>query len=306
MDFKNFKKTNKTSNISNLLGELDKMTSGKAKYIDDRFWSPGVDEKTGNGTAVIRFLPATKEDALPWVSVFSHSFQGPGGWYIENSLTTLGQPDPVSETNSELWATGIEANKEIVRKRKRKQNFIANVLVISDPKNPQNEGKVFLYKFGKKIFGKIQEKLKPEFADEAPVDVFNFWTGANFRLKIKTVEGYPNYDSSTFDSPTALFDGDDDKLETLWKSQFDLSEFTSQKNFKTYDELKAKLDKVLGRKGASMAPAASPMAEAAAPVAREAKPAARKETPKSEVPWSSGGDDEDDEAMSYFKNLADE
>ena len=191
MNFKDLKKSSNTS-INNLINELEKTKSTGAKYIDERYWTPPIDEKTGNGTALIRFLPISNGDKIPWVSLYSHGFQGPGGWYIENSLTTLGQSDPISEMNTELWNTGIDANKEIVRKRKRKQHFISNILVLSDTKNPQNEGKVFLFKYGKKLFSKIQEKLQPEFADEQPTDVFDYWKGANFRLKIKKVEGYPN------------------------------------------------------------------------------------------------------------------
>jgi len=227
-------------------------TNAEAGSKDDtRFWQPEVD-KAGNGMAIIRFLPAPAadgDDALPWVRVFNHGFQGPGGWYIENSLTTLNQKDPVSEYNSILWNSGIEANKEIARKQKRRLTYISNILVVSDPKNPENEGQIKLYKFGKKIFDKISEAMNPEFADETPLNPFDFWEGANFKIKIRQVEGYRNYDKSEFDSITPVLDGDDDKLEALWKKEYSLKEFLDPKQFKSYDTLKAKLDKVLGLDG---------------------------------------------------------
>lgn len=301
MNFKDLKKSS-NSNIDKLLTEMDKMTSGGAnKYIDDRYWTMPIDEKTGNGTAVIRFLPICKGDKIPWVTLYSHGFQGPGGWYIENSLTTLGQSDPVSEINTELWNTGIDANKEIVRKRKRKQHFISNILVLSDPKNPQNEGKVFLFKYGKKLFSKIQEKIKPEFDGETPVDVFDFWKGANFRLKVKKVEGYPNYDSSFFEAPEALFGGDEDKLEKLWSTQYSLEAEVGPDKFKTYDELKNRLNKVLGNKPA---PSSKPMQEAP-PKAMEEKPAKKLQEASDGPPWNST-DDEADEGLDYFKALSEE
>ena len=226
-------------------------TNAEAGSKDDtRFWQPEVD-KAGNGMAVIRFLPAPAadgDDALPWVRVFNHGFQGPGGWYIENSLTTLNQKDPVSEYNSILWNSGIEANKEIARKQKRRLTYISNILVVSDSKHPENEGQIKLYKYGKKIFDKISEAMNPEFADETPLNPFDFWEGANFKVKIRQVEGYRNYDKSEFDSITPVSD-DDSKLEELWKKEYSLKEFLEPKQFKSYDTLKAKLDKVLGLDG---------------------------------------------------------
>jgi hypothetical protein len=219
---------------------------------DNRFWQPEVD-KAGNGMAIIRFLPAPAvdgDDALPWARTFSHGFQGPGGWFIDNCLTTLNEKCPVCEHNNTLWNSGIEANKEIARKQKRKLSYVANILVISDPKHPENEGQIKLFKFGKKIFDKISETMNPEFPDEAPVNPFDMWEGANFKLKIRNVEGYRNYDKSEFDSVTALFDGDDEKLEDLWKKEFSLKDFTDRKVFKPYDQLKSRLDKVLGFEGA--------------------------------------------------------
>ena len=222
--------------------------SSESSSEDLRFWQPSVD-KSGNGMAVIRFLPAASvdgDDALPWVRIFSHGFQGPGGWFIDNCLTTVNEKCPVCEHNNKLWNSGIEANKEVARKQKRKLTYIANILVISDPSNPENEGTIRLYKFGKKIFDKITEAMNPEFADETPVNPFDMWEGANFKLKIRNVEGYRNYDKSEFADKSALFDGDDDKLESLWKKEHSLKEFTESSKFKPYDQLKQRLDKALG------------------------------------------------------------
>ena len=299
MNFADLKKKTK-NNLDNLVAELEKMSTGTNKYQDNRFWSVPMDEKTGNGTALIRLLPAGRNDKLPWVSVYSHAFQGPGGWYIENSLTTIGKQDPIGETNQELWATGIEANKEIVRKRKRKQQYISNIYVISDPKNPQNEGKVMLFKYGKKIFEKIQESMKPVFEGDTAIDPFDFWQGASFRLKIKKVEGYPNYDNSLFEAQTALFDGNDEKLEKVWDSLYTLGEFTDPKNFKSYEELKVRLDKVLGSK-----PAAKKIEE---PL--PSKPSPKMDTKKvveDDTPWKSDESDEgEDDSLEFFRKLAEE
>jgi len=289
MNFAELKKQSNSTNIEKLVNELQKQNKS---YVDDRFWTCPIDDKTGNGTAIIRFLPASHDNPLPWVTYYHHSFQGPGGWYIENSRTTLGESDPVTEINSELWATGIEANKEIVRKRKRKQSYVSNILVIEDPKNPQNEGNVFLYRYGKKIFGKIQEKLQPEFQGDQAIDIFDFWQGANFKLKVKKVEGYPNYDSSFFEAQAPLLEGDDEKLEALWKTQYNLSEFVDPKNFKSYDDLKARMERVLGMKKASAGP------ETPAP----AMPIASKsEDNDDSTPWSDN--DGDDDALNYFEGL---
>ena len=255
MDFSKLK-SNRTD-FQKLTKAIDSINSpAEGSKDDDRFWQPEVD-KAGNGMAIIRFLPAPAvdgDDALPWARVFNHGFQGPGGWYIENSLTTLGQKDPVSEYNSVLWNSGIEANKEIARKQKRRLTYIANVLIVSDPKNPENEGQIKLYKFGKKIFDKISEAMNPEFADETPVNPFDMWEVANFKLKIRNVEGYRNYDKSEFADKSALFDGDDSKLEELWKKEYSLKEFLEPKQFKPYEVLKARLDKVLGFDGGAVAP----------------------------------------------------
>jgi len=287
-DFSSLKRNrNSFDKLTKAIESINTVTTENSKE-DNRFWQPEVD-KAGNGMAVIRFLPgpaADGDDALPWVRVFNHGFQGPGGWYIENSLTTLNQKDPVSEYNSVLWNSGIEANKEIARKQKRRLTYISNVLIVSDPKNPENEGQVKLYKFGKKIFDKISEAMNPEFEDETPMNPFDFWEGANFKIKIRQVEGYRNYDKSEFDKPSALFDGDDAKLEDLWKKEYSLKEFLDPKNFKPYDVLKAKLDKVLGLDGA-------------APVSKT------KAVDENFTPKTSSDLDEDDE-LDYFKSLASE
>ena len=248
MSLANLKK--KSSSIDKLTKELGKLKGTSSK--DERFWQPEVD-KAGNGYAVIRFLDAPfvdGEDAMPWVQIFNHGFQGPGGWLIENCLTSINKPCPVCEHNSSLWNSGIESNKDIVRKQKRKLSYVANILVVKDSANPSNDGKVFLYKFGKKIFDKIQAMLEPEFEDESAVNPFNFWEGANFKLKIRMVEGYRNYDKSEFDSPSPVSD-DDSEIERVWKESYSLVEFLSPKEFMPYDELKAKLNRVLSLSGAS-------------------------------------------------------
>ena len=251
MDFSALKRNRSSlESLSKAIEQTANPQEGGSKD-DTRFWQPIVD-KSGNGMATIRFLPAPAadgDDALPWVRVFNHGFQGPGGWFIDNCLTTVDGKCPVCEHNSTLWNSGIEANKEIARKQKRKLTYIANILVVSDPSNPQNEGQIKLFKFGKKIFDKISEAMNPEFADETPVNPFDMWEGANFKLKIRNVEGYRNYDKSEFADKSALFDGDDEKLEDLWKKEFSLKDFTDPKQFKPYEQLKARLDKVLGFDG---------------------------------------------------------
>ncbi|MBM3910977.1 MAG: single-stranded DNA-binding protein [Thaumarchaeota archaeon] len=241
--FSDFKKKSKTS-IDVLVKKFEEEEGSKKDYKDERFWRPTLD-KAKNGFAIIRFLPTIDGEDIPWVKFYSHAFQGPGGWYIENSLTTLGKQDPVSEMNSLLWKSGMDSDKDLARQRKRKLNYISNILVVSDPANPQNEGKVFLFKYGQKIFEKIQEAMQPEFKDEDPIDPFNFWTGANFKLKVRNVGGYVNYDKSEFDSPSPLGGGDDAQLEKIWRSQHSLKEHTNPSNFKTYEELKTKLESVL-------------------------------------------------------------
>lgn len=247
MSFADLKKQSKLGSLTaKLVKEVEKMNTGSGSS-DDRVWKLDVD-KSGNGYAVIRFLPAPNGEDLPFVKLYSHAFQGSGGWYIENSLTTLGQKDPVSEYNSELWNNGTDAGKELARKQKRKLTYISNIYVVKDPANPANEGKVFLFKYGKKIFDKLTAAMQPEFEDEEAIDPFDFWQGANFKLKAKNVAGYRNYDSSEFAASSPLLD-DDDALEALWKKQYSLAELVAADQFKTYDELKKRLDYVLGNKG---------------------------------------------------------
>ena len=245
MDFRKLKNTSGKASLKFINEEVAKVNDTGRK-ADDRFWTPTVD-KSGNGFSIIRFLPAPPNEDLPFVRLYDHGFKGSSGlWYIENSLTTLGQPDPVSEYNSKLWnSTSDDSSPERkqVREQKRRLHFISNIYVIKDPSNPDTEGKVYLYKFGKKIFNKISEKLEPEFVDEEAFNPFDLWEGANFRLKIKMVEGYRNYDSSSFDKDGPL--ADDDTMEKIWKDEYSLKEFIAPSNFKTYDELKEKLAKVL-------------------------------------------------------------
>ena len=236
----------KSNSLDKLLGavQAENQPQEKKSYKDERLWKPVLD-KVGNGYAVIRFLPAPDGEDMPWAKVWNHAFQGPTGqWYIENSLTTLGQKDPVSEMNTAYWNSGVESDKEIARKQKRKLQYFSNIYVVSDSANPENEGKVFLYRFGKKIFDKIMESLQPAFDDEVAVNPFDFWKGANFKLKIRKVDGFWNYDKSEFEKPTPLFEEDDD-IEKVWKKQYSLADYTAATNFKSYDELKTRLDLVL-------------------------------------------------------------
>ena len=241
-------KRNSSSSIAALTKAAEQVAGGQQQqnnYVDDRFWKPTVD-KAGNGYAVIRFLPAPAGEELPWVRFWDHGFQGPGGlWYIENSLTSIGQADPVSEMNSVLWNTGREEDKQIARDRKRRLHYVTNIQVVTDPSNPANDGKVFLYKFGKKIFDKIMDVMQPQFADESPVNPFDFWAGANFKLKIQQVAGYRNYDKSEFANPSAI-SSNDAQIEAVYNTLYSLKDFVDPKNYKSYDELKARLNKVLG------------------------------------------------------------
>lgn len=291
-----------SGSIDKLARELEKLNAPATNSSEDtRFWKPELD-KAGNGFATIRFLPAPAvdgDDALPWVRIFDHGFQGPGGWYIENSLTTLGLKDPVSEHNSVLWNSGIEANKEIARKQKRRLKYIANILVINDPKNPDNEGKIFLFKFGKKIFDKITEAMNPQFEDEKAVNPFDFWAGANFKLKVRKFEGYPNYDKSEFEKSSALHDGEDARLEKVWKSEYSLKEFLEPKNFKSYDELKTKMNRVLGLDGS--APVSRNRAEDEAAVQAAERSFGGTKSSKEKAPWV---DESDDDDMKLFEKLA--
>ena len=239
-------KKNRKTDLEKLNQSIEKINNPKNNFNreDDRFWKAELD-KSGSGYAVIRFLPASNNEDMPYVRVFNHGFQGPGGWYIENSLTTIGQKDPLAEYNSTLWNSGIEANKEIARKQKRRLTYFSNIFVVEDKANPQNEGKNFLFRYGKKIFDKISSMSNPEFEDETPTDVFSFWEGANFKLKIRKVDGYSNYDKSEFVTPAPLFE-DDSEMERVWSEEYSLEEFVKSDNFKTYDALKTRLDVVLG------------------------------------------------------------
>jgi len=296
MSFKDLKKQSKLGSLTaKLVKEVEKMnnTGGNA---DDRIWKLDVD-KSGNGYAVIRFLPAPEGEDLPFVKLYSHAFQGPGGWFIENSLTTLGQKDPVSEYNSLLWNNGTDAGKETARKQKRKLTYVSNIYVVKDPANPENEGKVFLYKYGKKIFDKLTAAMQPEFEDEEAIDPFDFWQGANFKLKAKNVAGYRNYDSSEFAAVSPLLD-DDDAMESIWKKEASLSEFVAPDQFKTYDELKVRLEYVLGKRGAKPVAQDSEVEEE-----YETTPVAETRETVSSVA-SSSSEIEDDDTLSYFQRLA--
>lgn len=309
MSFSNLK-SKRSAAISQLVAAAEKVGGGgeKKSYGDDRFWKPTVD-KAGNGYAVFRFLPAPEGEDLPWVRFWDHGFKGPTGlWYIENSLTSIGQPDPVSEINSVLWNSGREEDKSIARDRKRRLHYVANVYIVSDPSNPANDGKVMLYKFGKKIFDKIMDVMQPQFQDEAPVNPFDFWEGADFKLKIRNVEGYRNYDKSEFAKQAPLLGGDDTELEDIYGKLNSLKDFIDPKNYKSYDELKTKLTRVLGESGTPMttADAVSLDEEDEGPKfkAVEAKaPRTVKAAPVNDGPDEVPSADEDD-TLSYFAKLA--
>jgi len=297
MSFKDLKKQSKLGSLTQkLVKEVEKMNNNGTSG-DDRLWKLDVD-KSGNGYAVIRFLPAPEGEDLPFVKLYSHAFQGPGGWYIENSLTTLGQKDPVSEFNTTLWNNGTDAGKETARKQKRKLTYISNIYVVKDPSNPENEGRVFLYKYGKKIFDKLTAAMQPEFEDEEAIDPFDFWQGANFKLKAKNVAGYRNYDSSEFAAQSPILD-DDDALEALWKKESSLQEFVAADQFKSYEDLKKRLGYVLGNKVVRQDPE----------VVEEDNDRGSAEelvTAAVSAPRSTKVDEEEDDALSYFAQLAQE
>jgi len=304
--FADLKKTS-TVNISDLVKKAEAETSSKKSYTDDRFWKPTRD-KSGNGYAVIRFLP-TADQPTPWVKYFDHFFKGPTGrWYVEKSLTTIGQADPLAEINTELWNRETsskaeeEANHEIVRSRKRKLHYVANVLVISDPANPENDGKVFLYDFGAKIFQKAINAMQPEFPDQKPFNPFDLWGGANFSIRIRKVSGYPNYDESSFAAPEELFGGDEDKLKATYEVTHEIGEFIDPKNFKSYDELKLKLDQVLGTAKTADA-VIEPAASATSAPSQDSRPTFTSAETATEVPESSGDLDED---MAFFDKAIDD
>jgi len=288
-------KASRASAINKLVAAADKVGgAGQTQsYEDNRFWKPEVD-KAGNGFAVLRFLPAPSGEDMPWTRYWDHGFQGPGGWYIEKSLTSIGQPDPVGEVNTKLWNSGLDSDKEIARKQKRRLHYVANVLVVSDPAHPENEGKVFLFQFGKKIFDKMMDVMQPQFQDEQPVNPFDLWEGANFKLKIRNVEGYRNYDKSEFDKPSAVANGDDAELEDIYSKVYTLKDFTDPSKYKTYDELKAKLERVLG---------ASAPRTTAESIKLDESVSAPSVGRTQDAPMDAG---DDDDTLSYFSKLANE
>ena len=304
MSFASLKKaSSKGDTLAKLTREIEKINQPQASSgPDERLWKPELD-KSGNGYAVVRFLPAPDGEDMPWAKVWSHAFKGPGGqWYIENSLTTLGKEDPVSDLNRGLWNSGREQDKATARAQKRKLSYYSNIYVVSDPAHPENEGKVFLYKFGKKIFDKLIEAMQPAFADETPLDPFNFWTGANFKLKIRKVDGYWNYDKSEFAAPAPLLE-DDKALEEIWKQAYPLAEFEDPKNFKTFEQLQARLNLVLGKVAPPVAPA---------PVVDEsqeevvAKPWGKEVSEFREKAVASSPVESNEDTLSYFAQLAEE
>jgi hypothetical protein len=296
MSFADLKKQSKMGSLTEkLIKQVEKLNDGGSKD-DDRFWKPVMD-KGGTGSAVIRFLPAPEGCDLPWAQVWSHAFQGTGGWLIDNCLTTLGQNCPVCEANRELWNTGSKDNQNIVRDRKRKLSYYSNIYVVKDPANPENEGRVFLYKFGKKIFDKIMASMQPEFDDEEPINPFDFWKGANFKLKLVKKDGYWNYDKSEFAPSSALLE-DDDELETIYKSLNNLNDFVSPSEFKSYEDLKKRLGYVLGLKG-------TPKKQDPETIDEEEEISYDDSSSKTSSSVSSSSDDEDEEdPMSYFSKLA--
>ena len=301
MSFASLKKqSNLGSLTAKLVKEVEKVNNSSGGG-DERLWKPELD-KTGNGYAVIRFLPAPDKEEIPWAKLYTHAFQGPGGWYIENSLTTVGGKDPVSDYNRELWNSGNESDKDVVRKQKRKLSYYSNIYVVKDPTNPQNEGKVFLFKYGKKIFDKVMEAMQPEFEDESPINPFDFWQGANFKLKIVKKDGFWNYDKSEFDSVSPLLD-DDDALEAIWKKEYSLAAVTAADQFKSYEDLERRLKYVLGKKPAQQRylPASELEDESEGKYAVAEKTVAQAvstPTPSTTV------DKDEDDALSYFQKLA--
>lgn len=304
MSFATLKKQSQLGALTEkLVKEVEKMNTAGGNS-DDREWKLEVD-KAGNGHAVIRFLPAPAGEDTPFVKLYSHAFQGPGGWYIENSRTTLGEKDPLGEYNSQLWNNGTEAGKEQARKQKRKLTYVSNIYVVKDPANPQNEGKVFIYKYGKKIFDKISASLNPEFEDEESLDPFDMWKGANFRIKAKNVAGYRNYDSSEFSSPSALSD-DDDVLEKIWNTCHSLQDFISPDKFKTYAELKTRLNTVLSKATIGYDESYENEDEGSAPEPQSNNPLIKKLEEIRNQETTMDTSDSDDDTLSYFQRLAEE
>jgi hypothetical protein len=307
MSFNDLKKQSSLGNLTQkLVKEVEKM-SNSSGGSDERLWKPEMD-KTGNGFAVIRFLPAPEGEELPWAKMYSHAFQGPGGWYIENSLTTIGEKDPVSEHNRELWNSGNDADKDTVRKQKRKLSYYSNIYVVKDPTNPQNEGKVFLYKYGKKIFDKIMEAMQPEFEDETPINPFDFWQGANFKLKIVKKDGYWNYDKSEFDRVSPLLD-DDDAMEAIWKKEYSLTSLVAADQFKSYDQLEKRLNMVLGKKSPSRPRYDEEVANEdndRGSYTPDFSSSSSTDFNSNDITMKESNSDDEDDALSYFARLAEE
>ena len=300
MSFASLKKqSNLGSLTAKLVKEVEKVNNSSSGG-DERLWKPELD-KTGNGYAVIRFLPAPDKEEIPWAKLYTHAFQGPGGWYIENSLTTVGGKDPVSDYNRELWNSGNESDKDTVRKQKRKLSYYSNIYVVKDPTNPQNEGKVFLFKYGKKIFDKVMEAMQPEFEDETPINPFDFWQGANFKLKIVKKDGYWNYDKSEFDTVSPLLE-DEDALEALWGKEYSLAAVNAADQFKSYEDLEKRLKYVLGQKQ----PARRVDEEVFDEDSNRGSftPDFKNKAPVAAAVASASSDEDD--ALSYFQKLAEE
>lgn len=297
MDIATLRKS-RSSNFAKITSEFEKIVNPQSgnSYEDDRYWKLERD-KAGNGSAIIRFLPSTDANELPWVRIFSHGFKGPTGkWYIENSLTTLGEDDPVGELNAKLWNSGNDSDKKIAQARKRRLNYVSNILVISDPKHPENEGRVFLFKYGKKIFDMLMDKARPTFEDETPVDVFDYWEGANLKLRIRQDGEWPSYDKSTFDDPKELFDGDEEKILAVANKQHQLKELLDRKYFKSYEELSRKLNSIL-ETSSEVTSATSIAEKVIAPPEIKSAPAPT---------FATAAAEEDDDIMSYFQSIADE
>ena len=298
--FSDLKKSRQKS-IDKINKKLQEQADSSKGFAEDtRMWKAELD-KSGNGFAVTRFLPAPTGEDLPWAKTWNHGFQGVGGWYIEECPTTIGKKCPVCEYNSSLWNSGIEANNEIARKQKRRLVYMSNILVIKDPANPQNEGELKLFKYGKKIFDKINDQMNPQFEDENPTNPFDLWEGANFRLKIRKVDGFNNFDKSEFDSVSPLYEGADEKLEELWKKEFPLSEFTDDSRFKEFSELKSRLDRVLGAQSEPVVPVSEPPFDGGKPMTTP-----HVEPVVESVTTPTTAENENDESLTYFQKLAED
>lgn len=305
MNFKDLKKQSSLGSLTEkLIKEAEKMGGNNSSDNPNLFKLET--DKVGNGRAVIRFLPAPPNEDLPFVKLYNHGFQVNGRWFIENCLTTLGEECAVCRANSELWNSGVDSDKEIARTRKRKLSYYANVYIVSNPADPSLEGQVKIFRFGAKVFDKIKASMKPEFEDDPVIDPFDLWNGANFRLRVKKVAGYPNYDDSVFEPPSALLDGDDDKLEALWKTEHSLQELVSRDKFKSPEELEKRLNYVLGSKPISQS--VREQEEELEPLAQSSESDIMKELEESYSRSKSSTveetDEDEDDAMAYFSKLA--